>query len=142
MPRTHGYALVGASRRSVNIQIIADRSQREESSSLIISLKNRGLPIWIDESVAIAHNKVMVIDEIMVIPGSYNFTNAAENRNAENVLFIQSKELTKQYKHYWDTRRERATHLYSPTQGMKVESLLKYILNFLLQMPKKSTRTK
>jgi phosphatidylserine/phosphatidylglycerophosphate/cardiolipin synthase-like enzyme len=104
-------ALVEAARRGVNIQIVADRSQREASSSLITSLKNKGIPIWIDESVAIAHNKVMVIDEKMVITGSYNLTNAAEDRNAENILFIQSKELADQYKRYWKNRREHATPL-------------------------------
>lgn len=32
----------------------------------------------------IAHNKVMIIDQKKVITSSFNFTNAADNRNAEN----------------------------------------------------------
>ena len=104
-------ALMDASKRGVSIKIIADRSQRESGSSLITSLKNKGIPVWIDETVTIAHNKVMVIDEQMVITGSYNFTNAAENRNAENVLFIQSKELANQYRSYWENRKEGSKSL-------------------------------
>ena len=37
-------------------------------------------------SRAIAHNKVIVVDGQMVITGSFNFTRAAEEDNAENLL--------------------------------------------------------
>jgi phosphatidylserine/phosphatidylglycerophosphate/cardiolipin synthase-like enzyme len=41
-----------------------------------------------DDKVAIAHNKVMVIDGATVITGSFNFMQAAQQKNAENVLLI------------------------------------------------------
>jgi len=37
---------------------------------------------------AIAHNKVMLIDRKTIITGSFNFSAAAEDRNAENLLVI------------------------------------------------------
>jgi phosphatidylserine/phosphatidylglycerophosphate/cardiolipin synthase-like enzyme len=39
---------------------------------------------------AIAHNKIMVIDNAVVIAESFNFTTAAEERNAENLRIIPS----------------------------------------------------
>jgi phosphatidylserine/phosphatidylglycerophosphate/cardiolipin synthase-like enzyme len=42
-------------------------------------------------------NKVMIIDNEIVIAGSFNFTKAAEARNAENLLIIHSKELSARY---------------------------------------------
>ena len=42
-------------------------------------LGNAGIPVWVDTKVAIAHNKVMVIDGATVITGSFNFTAAAQN---------------------------------------------------------------
>lgn len=50
---------------------------------------------------AIAHNKVMIIDSQAVITGSFNFTRAAELRNAENLLIIRSKELAEYYRREW-----------------------------------------
>jgi phosphatidylserine/phosphatidylglycerophosphate/cardiolipin synthase-like enzyme len=40
----------------------------------------------------IAHNKIIIIDSETVITGSFNFTKAAEEKNAENLLIIKSNE--------------------------------------------------
>ncbi len=47
--------------------------------------------VFIDSEHAIAHNKVMVIDRETIITGSFNFSKAAEERNAENLLIITGK---------------------------------------------------
>lgn len=39
-----------------------------------------------------------------MIGGSYNFTAAAQKRNAENVTFIDSSEVAKQFSDNWDSR--------------------------------------
>ncbi len=51
----------------------------------------------IDAKHAIAHNKVMVIDGQTVVTGSFNFTKAAQERNAENLLIVRDAGLAKQY---------------------------------------------
>ena len=43
----------------------------------------------IDDQHAIAHNKMMIIDNATIITGSFNFTKAAEERNAENLLVLK-----------------------------------------------------
>lgn len=43
----------------------------------------------------------MIIDREKVITGSFNFTKAAEEKNAENLLIIKSKELAKIYLGNW-----------------------------------------
>jgi phosphatidylserine/phosphatidylglycerophosphate/cardiolipin synthase-like enzyme len=47
------------------------------------------------------HNKVMVLDNEVVITGSFNFTNSAETRNAENLLILKSQDLAARYKTQW-----------------------------------------
>ncbi|WP_272881476.1 phospholipase D-like domain-containing protein [Fundidesulfovibrio soli] len=42
-------------------------------------MANSGIPTFIDAVHAIAHSKVMVLDDKTVITGSYNFTKAAED---------------------------------------------------------------
>ena len=55
----------------------------------------------IDAAHAIAHNKLMVIDGETVITGSFNFTKAAEENNAENLLVIHDKKLAERYIKNW-----------------------------------------
>lgn len=67
---------------------------------------NVGIPLWIDDRVAIAHNKVMIIDNSTVITGSFNFTTSAQKRNAENVLVLRdAPQLAAVYTKDWDWRR-------------------------------------
>jgi phosphatidylserine/phosphatidylglycerophosphate/cardiolipin synthase-like enzyme len=68
-----------------------------ERYTQIKAIKHIGIPVYIDNTVTIAHNKLILIDEQTVIGGSYNYSNAAEKRNAENVTFIKSKDLGSQY---------------------------------------------
>lgn len=39
-----------------------------------------------------------------MITGSFNFTRAADNKNAENVLLIEDKNLAKLYIQNWQSR--------------------------------------
>jgi phosphatidylserine/phosphatidylglycerophosphate/cardiolipin synthase-like enzyme len=86
-------ALVDARERGVDVRVILDESQRGEKYSSADFVQQASIPVWIDTKHAIAHNKVMVIDGEVVITGSFNFTKAAEESNAENLLVIRSPEL-------------------------------------------------
>ena len=86
-------ALVDAHKRGVKVQVILDKSQRTEKYSSATFLLNEGVPPLIDAKHAIAHNKIMVIDGETILTGSFNFSKAAEEKNAENLLVIRDAEL-------------------------------------------------
>ena len=94
-------ALVDAHKRGVQVQVILDKSQRTEKYSEADFIAHAGIRTLIDAKHAIAHNKIMVIDGDTVITGSFNFTKAAEERNAENLLVIEHSVLVKQYTDNW-----------------------------------------
>jgi len=94
-------ALVEVHRRGVNVQVILDKSQRTEKYSEADFLKNAGIPTLIDPEHAIAHNKIMILDGYLVLTGSFNFTRAAEENNAENLLVINDSKLAKKYTENW-----------------------------------------
>lgn len=98
-------ALVEAHRRGVDVQVVLDKSQRTEKYSSATFIYNNGIPCFIDARHAIAHNKVMVIDGQTVITGSFNFTTAAENNNAENLLVVQDSQLAAEYAQNWRVHR-------------------------------------
>jgi phosphatidylserine/phosphatidylglycerophosphate/cardiolipin synthase-like enzyme len=54
----------------------------------------------------------MVIDKETVITGSFNFTKAAETKNAENLLILKSKELASHYLKNW-TKHKNHSDSYS-----------------------------
>jgi len=101
-------ALVRAHSRGVNVQVIADKSQEHATATVVGELKVAGITVTFDESYAIAHNKVMVIDDATVVTGSFNFTAAAENSNAENLLIVKDADLAKQYLENWEKHREHS----------------------------------
>ena len=43
------------------------------------------------------HHKLMIIDEAIVIVGSYNFTNSAETRNDENLLVVYDEDIARRF---------------------------------------------
>jgi phosphatidylserine/phosphatidylglycerophosphate/cardiolipin synthase-like enzyme len=96
-------AIVDAQRRHVQVAVILDKSQRSERYSSADFLRNSGVATFIDATHAIAHNKVMVIDGATVITGSFNFTKAAEENNAENLLIINDPVLAAKYAVNWKT---------------------------------------
>jgi phosphatidylserine/phosphatidylglycerophosphate/cardiolipin synthase-like enzyme len=91
-------ALIRAQKRGVRISVVLDKSNRRQKYSGATFLKNVGIPVFIDDQHAIAHNKIMIIDNRVVITGSFNFTMAAENKNAENLLILDDlPDLTRAY---------------------------------------------
>ena len=59
-------------------------------------LSDAGLQVYVDGYPDnLMHEKVIILDDSVVIAGSYNFTRSADKRNDEQVLVIQSKDIAK-----------------------------------------------
>jgi phosphatidylserine/phosphatidylglycerophosphate/cardiolipin synthase-like enzyme len=101
-------ALLCAFKRGVKVEALLDKSQRSERYTSATFLANSGISTWIDDAHAIAHNKVIVIDRETVITGSFNFTKAAEEKNAENLMIVRSRELAGLYVGNWANHREHS----------------------------------
>ena len=113
-------ALVRAKQRGVDVQLIADHEQTEKLPyNMITSIAASGVTTYIDSQHQSAHNKVMIIDASstapVVITGSYNFTRAAEIKNAENLLLIRgNKALTEAYLNNWQQHRAHSHPFHAP----------------------------
>jgi phosphatidylserine/phosphatidylglycerophosphate/cardiolipin synthase-like enzyme len=101
-------ALVNARQRGVKVEVILDKSQRTEQYSSAKFLLDYAVPTWIDAKHAIAHNKIMVIDGSTVLTGSFNFTKAAEESNAENLLVIHDQKLAGRYLTNWQDHQKHS----------------------------------
>jgi phosphatidylserine/phosphatidylglycerophosphate/cardiolipin synthase-like enzyme len=94
-------ALVDAHKRGVNVQVILDKSNRTANYSSADFVQHAGIATFIDAKHAIAHNKIMLIDNKTILTGSFNFTKAAEQSNAENLLVIEDPALIAKYIANW-----------------------------------------
>jgi len=107
-------ALIAAKKRGVDVQVIADREQTfSGESSRIPELARAGIPVTLEVRYQSAHNKVMVMDagasDAAVITGSYNWTYAAQYKNAENVLLLRdSPDIANAYATNWSRHHAEA----------------------------------
>jgi phosphatidylserine/phosphatidylglycerophosphate/cardiolipin synthase-like enzyme len=101
-------AVAKAFARGVKVRVVLDKSQRSERYTSATYLANHDVPTWIDTKHAIAHNKIILVDGKTIFTGSFNFTKAAEQKNAENLLIIEGD--PKLYAEYLSNFEEHLSH--------------------------------
>jgi phosphatidylserine/phosphatidylglycerophosphate/cardiolipin synthase-like enzyme len=101
-------ALRDAIKRGVKVEAILDRVNARKKTASANYLRLAGAAVWIDQSVAIAHNKLMIIDGDEVIGGSFNYTRSAQDRNAENVTILDGRSIAAAFDANWIQRRSRS----------------------------------
>ncbi len=83
-------ALVRAHKRGVKIKILVDGNEAKKKNSLVKSAKEKGVKIrkWKQSKL---HVKLLIIDEKTAIAGSFNWTEAAKNKNLELLIIDNNK---------------------------------------------------
>lgn len=93
-----GEAIRARARDGVTVAGVMDEDQVKSNIGTEFDLFNQaGLDVYRDANPGQMHHKVMIVDEEIVIFGSYNFTNSAETRNDENLLVVYSEEIAPQF---------------------------------------------
>lgn len=83
-------ALCAARQRGIDVTVVLDARASRAQACQARHLAAAGCSVLLDSAHATAHNKVLLIDDDTVLTGSYNWTDDAENRNAENVLEVRN----------------------------------------------------
>lgn len=82
-------ALLEAKARGVNVRVLADKRDNIRNKNSVINILNKGnVPIRLNGKYAIFHHKFIVADGRSLQTGSFNYSESAVKRNAENVLWI------------------------------------------------------
>ena len=82
-------ALIAAKKKGVRVELLLDHSNEQEEYSDLHLFIEAGLNPLVDAKHPIAHNKVMIVDKRTIITGSFNFTQQAEQHNAENLVVLK-----------------------------------------------------
>lgn len=92
-----GDALVRAQQRGVEVLGIMDDAQLGNQGGEYEFLRQNGVQVHMDEAATNLHDKVLIVDEAVLVTGSYNFSSNAEFRNDENTLIIYSPSVAAEY---------------------------------------------
>jgi phosphatidylserine/phosphatidylglycerophosphate/cardiolipin synthase-like enzyme len=93
-------AMLERAREGVEVSGVFDADQANSNAgSEYNRLRKPGLDIRLDGNPDLMHHKVIIIDDRIVITGSYNFSANAEDKNDENVLVIENLEISRLYLH-------------------------------------------
>ena len=83
-------ALIQAKNRGVDVKVVFDEQQVYGQGSEYSNLKAAGVDVRIDTGSGLMHDKVAIIDSHIIITGSFNWSQAGNQENNENLLVIDS----------------------------------------------------
>jgi phosphatidylserine/phosphatidylglycerophosphate/cardiolipin synthase-like enzyme len=84
-------AIIRAHQRGVQVRMVMDLTNEKEKNSLAPELIKAGIPLRVRHKRGFQHSKYLIIDQSIVVTGSFNFTNSADERNSENVVVIREE---------------------------------------------------
>jgi len=90
---------------------LVDPNQVNPNPNLVEELnffRQAGLNVLLDRNPELLNHKIMIIDGQIVVVGSYDFTNRAENDNDENVLIIHSEAVAQKFLEEFQRVQSRA----------------------------------
>ncbi len=90
-------ALIRAHMRGVEVLVVLELDQASVRGSEYGRLISSGVNVRVDGNPSLMHHKFMVIDDMIVVTGSYNWSAAAEDRNDENIVVIVSEAINSSY---------------------------------------------
>jgi phosphatidylserine/phosphatidylglycerophosphate/cardiolipin synthase-like enzyme len=103
-----GEAVLQRAQKGVDVMGIFETRGSETEYSELTILYCAKVPVRQDGNPGTFHHKVIVIDERILITGSLNFSNNADESNDENVVVIESKTISDKYLQEFDRRWDEA----------------------------------
>jgi phosphatidylserine/phosphatidylglycerophosphate/cardiolipin synthase-like enzyme len=103
-----GEALLRALSRGVKVEAILDKSPRVAGYSVADFFSTSGVNTFIDSTHESANNKTMVLDDQILVTGSFDFSKAAEEHRADNLLIVRDPNIAKQYVSNWNAHLEHS----------------------------------
>lgn len=87
-----GDAVLAAHQRGIEVKVVFEKQQVSQYSEYF-RLAAAGVQVRNDTNPNLMHHKVAIIDGHIILIGSFNWSDSAENDNNENLLVIKSTEL-------------------------------------------------
>eukprot|EP01101_Sappina_pedata_P008319 TRINITY_DN457_c0_g1_i2.p1 TRINITY_DN457_c0_g1~~TRINITY_DN457_c0_g1_i2.p1 ORF type:complete len:162 (-),score=66.77 TRINITY_DN457_c0_g1_i2:94-558(-) len=89
--------ILKAQTRGVKVRVITDDDCSITQGSDVNSLSKSGIPVKMDKSTAHMHHKFAILDGVVLMSGSFNWTRSASAENNENMFFTNEKLLVQPF---------------------------------------------
>ncbi|XP_076757609.1 mitochondrial cardiolipin hydrolase zuc [Xylocopa sonorina] len=108
-------AIVNAHKRGVLVRVIMDRHMASHAASDTALFHNNGIAIKLEHLNGLMHHKFVIVDNVMVITGSTNWTMTAFFGNFDHVLVTNQRTLVKpfvdEFNRLWKTFSKSSENL-------------------------------
>lgn len=84
-------ALIQARDRGVDVKIVMEKDNANGQGSEYQTLKQANMNIRLDSNSALMHDKVAIIDNHIIVTGSFNWTASGTDHNNENMAILDSQ---------------------------------------------------
>lgn len=96
-------ALLRAHSRGVHVRIISDDLQMKVRGCELAKLSRAGIDVKHDSNFSkFMHHKFCIVDDNLLLTGSFNWTAAAWQKNNENLIVLSGREVVKRYQEEFD----------------------------------------
>ena len=92
-----GNAMIDRKKAGVDVRGVFESTGSDTEYSEMIPLYCAQAPVRQDGNPAFMHHKVIIIDGHIVVTGSLNFTDNADQQNNENVLIVDNADIARLY---------------------------------------------
>lgn len=97
-----GSAIVDKHRAGLKVVGVFETTGSQTPFSEFTKMKREGLEVYADGNPYAMHHKVILLDERVVVGGSFNFSSNADKDNDENLLVVDDAELARAFKAEFD----------------------------------------
>jgi phosphatidylserine/phosphatidylglycerophosphate/cardiolipin synthase-like enzyme len=104
-----GEAVLAQARAGVDVKGIFETRGSETEYSELSRLYCAKVPVRQDGNPGTFHHKVFIIDDQIVVTGSLNFSDNADESNDENVVVVTNRDIAAQYLQEFERRWAEAT---------------------------------
>lgn len=105
-----GKAMIDKSKAGVTVQGVFETTGSQTSFSEYGKMKKAELDVYTDGNPWLMHHKVIVIDDHIVIAGSFNFSASANDENDENLLIIDDSNVARLFNAEFERVLDQAKH--------------------------------
>jgi phosphatidylserine/phosphatidylglycerophosphate/cardiolipin synthase-like enzyme len=84
-------------KEGIEVKGVFERKGSGTEHSQYTKMKIESIPVKLDGNRYAMHHKVIIIDDFIVITGSFNISKNANRRNDENIIIIGNKEIALKY---------------------------------------------
>lgn len=105
-------AIEEAYQRRIEIKIITDDDKSNDKGSDIYTLFHSGIEIKTDRSENHMHHKFAIIDDEILISGSFNWTRSASKYNQENIIITDNSVLISKFQNQFEFLWKSMQHYY------------------------------